>query len=118
MLTQNRNEAFNTTIWRCCPKTEPTSKKTIEIALAMASTEYNMRAVGYEKLLLHLKVPSGSVVKQRTKTITHKRLRKARRACVPSIQVARKKRKYDKALSRDKQIQKEGPLYEAGAFNM
>ena len=51
MLTQNVNECFNAQIWRRCPKTEATSLRTVETAVAMATLEFNQWPLGFQKVL-------------------------------------------------------------------
>ena len=51
MLTQNDNECFNAQIWRRCPKTEATSLRTVETAVAMATLEFNQWPLGFQKVL-------------------------------------------------------------------
>jgi len=56
MKTQNANECFNAQYLRRCPKTEPTSRKTIEMAVSMAIPDFNQGLHGFRELLKLVRV--------------------------------------------------------------
>lgn len=117
MKTQNANECYNGQVWRRCPKSEPSSKNTIEVAVAMASLEFNIGPHGFSKVLDNLSVETGANLHQHMNRAAIKRVRAAERQMTPENKNKRKRQKLDKATKSDQREKVEGTLYEAGAFN-
>ena len=97
MRTQNANECFNGQIWRRCPKTISTSKGTVEIAVAMASLDFNMGPTGFDKVLEKMKVTSGVHFQAHAIQGTKRRLSDASRHASEELKNQRKRRKIAKA---------------------
>ncbi|GFT12309.1 uncharacterized protein TNCV_4005641 [Trichonephila clavipes] len=52
--TQNSNESFNSTVWKCCPKTSGSSKRIVNIAVNEAVVMYNDGMAGRLDIMEHL----------------------------------------------------------------
>ena len=117
MKTQNNNECFNAQIWRRCPKTESTSLKTVQTAVAMAVLEFNFGPTGFNNILLKLGITPGSNTTHYTQSSAKKRQTAAKRHASTPVKAQRKHRKLVKAGLADRRKHAEGVTYAAGGFN-
>ena len=115
MKTQNANECFNAQVWRRCPKTEPTSLRSVETATALAVLEFNLGPEGYHKVLDQLGLSPGLHLQAQSARACLQCLKRARESMTTE---AVEKRKTNKAKQQDTYEAEEGKLYEAGAFNI
>ena len=117
MKTQNANEAFNGQVWRRCPKTEPTSLRVVETAVAMAVLQWNRGSKGFGLLLEKMDIQPGQCLASHIERSTARRLKMADRQMTPTTMRGRKRRKITKIAHIEQVTEKEGVLYEAGGFN-
>ena len=117
MLTQNVNECFNAQIWRRCPKTEGTSLRTVETAVAMATLEFNEGPLGFQKVLEGLGFVPGGFLEKHLHQATVKRLRRGELSMKPRAVMRRRHRKSEKARLLDMREAREGITYQPAAFN-
>jgi hypothetical protein len=98
MGTQNANECFNGTIWRRCPKEEPTSLKTVETAVAMAILEFNSGSEAFGSVLQKLGIDCvGQNLELYMRKATIQRKYSAKRQSTPAAKKSRKRKKLVKA---------------------
>ena len=116
MMTQNSNECFNGQIWRRVPKTEPASLNTVNSGTAMATLEYNLGPVGFNRVLNDLGVSPGHHQDVRVRRATVKRLKRASASMSRASLLKRKERKRNAASQQDFYEAREGVVYESGAF--
>ena len=117
MKTQNSNESFNAQVWRRCPKTEPTSLRTVQTAVALALLAFNDGPSGLDTVLQHMDISASDVMKTHVHATTLKRLQEGSKARLPSAVQKRRHRKSEKARLQDLNELNEGVLYQAAAFN-
>ena len=117
MKTQNPNECFNAQVWRRCPKTEPTSLRTVETAVAMATLAFNEGPSGLGTVLEEMGIRKGDVLTAHLNASTKMRLKQAGKARLPSSVSKRRLRKSEKVRLQELNEAREGILYQAAAFN-
>ena len=114
--TQNNCEAINHLIWARCPKSKHSGRDHLDAAVAAAVIAFNDESSGIANALKHIGIEPGqnmmsAVVKRDCKrkresntnaTILEKKIRKSRRKAKKKIE--------------DTNLDKEGVMYEAGAF--
>ena len=118
MRTQNANECFNAQVWRRCPKTEPTSLRTVETAAAMAVLEFNNGPQGFHALLTELGITPGVHQVDRAQKAEKQRLKRASASMTDAAVLKRRRKKTGRAKEQDQQEANEGVLYSAGQFNL
>jgi hypothetical protein len=118
MMTQNPNESFNGQIWRRCPKTEPSSLKTVQTAVAMAVHAFNAGPQGFALIIQKVGIENvGHNLQTHLSKAAVKVVKKAKRQSTEVVKTRRKRMKLIKAGLVDEQMEMEGALYEAGGFN-
>ncbi|KAM7288683.1 hypothetical protein ISCGN_028877, partial [Ixodes scapularis] len=105
MKTQNRNESFNTLIWKRCPKTE---------FVARAVLEYNLGPKGFERILKTMGMCPGSHYEERTRKATQQKILKAKMKSLDTSKTAQKRRKLEAIANEQKRIKEGGPTCGAG----
>ena len=114
--TQNANESFNGTIWERIPKTNYVSIKQLDFGVFDAVANFNIgrkaSVLIYEKLSM---IP-GSYMLKGCSTLNKKRLFRAE---YKNDDINKKRRKVlrgRKIKKKDKNLEKEGEVYEPGGF--
>jgi len=113
---QNNCEALNHIIWARCPKSKHSGRYHIDAAVSGAVIAFNDGSNGVANVLKHLGIDPGhnmalSIVKRDIK-----RKRESRSNASVLAQKVRKSRRIARKTTEDSNVDKEGVLYEAGAF--
>ena len=114
--TQNPNEAVNNLIWKRCPKKTYQGKKIVEICTASAVTAFNDGCLSIADVLRKCGVSPGF---HTMNAIMHCDMKRISVADKQSQTVTKKRRQRLRAIRKglwDHEKEKEGPVYEPGAF--
>jgi hypothetical protein len=118
MQTQNANESFNSQIWKRCPKTEFSSRTTVETAVALAVLSFNCGPAGFKFVMDELQVSWGENDNKFAMIKTQQRVQRAKRKMVGQSKWKRKNRKLERIQENHDRVVAEGTTYESGAFNI
>ena len=114
--TQNRNKSFNSLIWACAPKTEYTTRSTIEVAVSQAVLVFNSDQQALLPILERLGVAPDPIC---TEYLAKKDQHRIKMAQFRETTLAKKrrisKRVFDKRAE-GAHIEEEGMTYGAGEF--
>ncbi len=114
--TQNRNESFNNLVWARSPKTEYSTKATIEIAASQAVIVFNSGRQALISIMEGLKIHPGPLCIAHLAAQDDYRLK---RAANKEAEVAKKRRKSKRAEEKgveEARLEEEGITYAAGEF--
>ena len=116
--TSNANESLHAVVWRRARKAVYSSRKTVEIAVAMGVVQFN---VGSDMLITASEAvaPQASASTQLSSLAVRQdlnRLRKADVAAKAETKSNRKRKALLKAKADDRQAEEEGHLYDPGAW--
>ena len=114
--TQNANKSMHNLIWKICPKSNYVGRITIDIAVALAASQFSMGASHKVLLCKMLGIEPGSALQFTSQKKDLKRLRKAERASLPVTKKKRKQLKYRSSVKDTTLKKKEGTTYSAGNF--
>ena len=114
--TQNPNESLNNMIWRRCPKKIFQGKKIVELCTASAVANFNDGASSITEVLTKLGISPGRHTIAGTRAADRKRIMVAEKHASDQAKQQRKKLRAIRKGLWDKTKQKEGVLYESGAF--
>ncbi|XP_065069807.1 uncharacterized protein LOC135694862 [Rhopilema esculentum] len=115
-FTQNPNESLNNMIWRRCPKKIYQGKKIVELCTASAVANFNDGASSLNLVLSALGINPGCHTIAGTRTADINRVKLAEKMATDKAKKQRKKLRAIKKGLWDKTKQKEGVVYESGAF--
>ena len=96
-LTQNQNEAFNSTIWQRCPKERYFGAKSVNLALASASMSWNIGKASQTKLLNALNLAIFPYTLQAFVRKDKKRIENAKNASSAKQKLKRKSKKTEQS---------------------
>ena len=116
--TSNANESLHAVVWRRARKAVYSSRKTVEIAVAMGVVQFN---VGSDMLISASEAvaPQAASSTQLSSLAVRQdinRLRKAEVAAKAETKSSRKRKALLKAKADDRQAEEEGHLYDPGAW--
>ena len=114
--TQNPNESLNNLIWKRCPKKVYQGKKVVELCTASAVTQFNDGASSIAEVLKRMGIVPGKNTMAAILKIDQNRLKKAERKSSERVKMRRKKLRAIKKGLWDFNKEKEGTIYESGAF--
>lgn len=114
--TQNPNEALNSLIWQICPKMSGSGKTIAEIAVHNAAILFNEGNKGRLSVMRLLGILPGMNCIKSMFCSDMKRVKSAQRIVLQNTVEARRARKRLKIKLNMQQVEKEGILYEPGAF--
>lgn len=115
--TQNQNEAFNALIWQRATKETHSGLPTVELATYLAVGHFNDGAEHTICLILeHLGILPGKNCKKSCKKLDQDRIRHSVRKSTEQAKKRRRKIRHQKKGFGEAQEEREGPMYEAGAF--
>ena len=115
-FTQNPNESLNNLIWKRCPKKIYQGKKVVELCTASAVAAFNDGASSIASLLKSMGIKPGKKTMAGIRKIDQRRIHVANLA---SSDKKKKRRKKIRAIKKglwDFNKEKEGTVYESGAF--
>ena len=115
--TQNRNESLHATVWDRCPKSQSGTPKTVETAIGLAVINFNDGAEPLADIMQKMGLDSGSYTVKGLRKRDHKRLYHAKLKTSEQGKKRRKRLRNVKKGFEDKRKQKEGLMYQAGAFD-
>eukprot|EP00795_Rhopilema_esculentum_P005687 gene5687-10932_t len=114
--TQNSCEAINHLIWSRCPKISHSGRDHLDAAVAAAVVAFNDGSSGLARVLSHVGINPGSNMLLGLSARDRKRKRESNiNASIVAKKIRQSRRKKKKSIE-DSIIDKEGILYEAGAF--
>ena len=113
---QNQNEAFNTLIWQHATKQTHSNLPTVDLATNLAVGVFNDGARTIKSVLEHLGIKAGRYTKNACKNQDGDHLRDAIRNNLKETKNRRKKIRQRKKSYTENLTEKEGTVYEAGAF--
>ena len=114
--TQNPNESLNNMVWRRCPKNIYQGKKVVELCTASAVASFNDGASSVATVLERLGIKPGHHMENGIRAADQKRIIISEKS---ATEKAKKQRKRLRAMKKglwDKNKEKEGIVYESGAF--
>ncbi len=114
----NANESLHAVIWRRAPKAVFSSRKTVDIAVALEIVQFNKGAqmlIDATTAVVPQAGPSRQLSALAVK-MDHERLRQADAAATLESKSSRKRRALLKVQADDKQAEEEGHLYNPGAW--
>ena len=114
--TQNRNESFNNLVWARSPKTEFTTKATIEIAVSHAVLVFNSGRQSLLSVIERLGIHAGPLCRANLAAQDSYRIKRSRSR---ESKAAKKRRKTKRLMEKrveEAHIEEEGVTYSAGGF--
>ena len=111
VATQNANECVNGVIWKNCPKTQWSDRRSVMIGATMGVMTFNGGTTELERVQRKFGLVIGEQTVRRSSVKDRKR---SLRRIVSSSK--RKARAHRRQTERDRQIRKEGVTYAAGRF--
>ncbi len=114
--TQNPNESLNNLIWKRYPKKVYQGKKVVELCTASAVTQFNDGASSIAEVLKRMGIMPGKITMAAILKIDQNRLKKAEQKSSERVKMRRKKLRAMKKGLWDFNKEKEGIIYESGAF--
>ena len=116
--TSNANESLHAVIWRRAPKAVYSSRKTVEIAVAMGVVQFNNGSDMLVKAAEAVAPQAGSSsqLSMLAKRQDRSRLRKAEVAAKLETRSSRKRKALQRMQADNKQSEEEGHLYDPGAW--
>ena len=114
--TQNPNESLNNLVWKRCPKKIYQGKKVVELCTASAVATYNDGLSSVARVLKRLGIVPGYHTTAGILKADKARLIVARRQTAEQGKLRRKKLRAIKKGLWDLNKEKEGPIYESGAY--
>ncbi len=114
--TQNPNESLNNLIWKRCPKKIYQGKKVVELCTASAVTQFNDGASSIAEVLKRMGIMPGKITMAAILKIDQNCLKKAEQKSSERVKMRRKKLRAMKKGLWDFNKEKEGIIYESGAF--
>lgn len=114
--TQNNNESLNSKIWKICPKTMFSGRRTVQIGVNDATMTFNDGMRARIKVLQQLGLVVVTYCSQFLQDEDEKRILSANKRVLETTKEARKCKKRLRLEEEAKLIQKEGPVYAAGKF--
>lgn len=112
--TQNRNEAYNGTLWSLCPKTKFVGAEVVELSAALSCIKFNDGSHAYVKVFEAMGVPPGPYAVSALQRIDATRLRFAQKKASEEARKARKRRRRVRKGIEDDVLEAEGVLYGPG----
>ena len=114
--TQNPNESLNNLIWKRCPKKIYQGKKIVELCTASAITQFNDGASSIAAVLKRMGIIPGKNTMAAVLKTDKKRLAIAEEKSSERVKKRRKRLRAIKKGLWDFDKEKEGTVYESGAF--
>lgn len=108
--TQNNNESFNSKIWKICPKTGFTGRRTVQISVNDAIMTFNDGIMSRIKVLQQLGIVVGTYCSKFLQDEDEKRVRSANKRVLETTKEARKCKKRLRLEEEATLNQKEGPM--------
>ena len=115
--TQNPNESLQNNVWKLCPKTIFSGRKTVETAVSLAACQFSMGASFKSTLCKVLNMEAGSFMEEASRKKDLKRLSKAEKAHSLAAKKRRRELKFKSSVQEQKTKDSEGVTYCAGTFN-
>jgi len=104
-------------VWDRCPKSQSGTPKTVETAIGLAVINFNDGAEPLADIMQKMGLDSGSYTVKGLRKRDHKRLYHAKLKTSEQGKKRRKRLRNVKKGFEDKRKQKEGLMYQAGAFD-
>ena len=114
--TQNNCEAINHLIWARCPKSKHSGRDHLDAAVAGAVIAFNDGNVGIANVLRHLGIDPGQNMMSAIVKRDCKRKRESDMNATMLAKKVRKSRRKARKNIEESNLDKEGVVYEAGAF--
>ena len=115
-FTQNPNESLNSLVWKRCPKKVYQGKQVVELCTASAVAQFNDGASSIAAVLKHMGIAPGRNTMTGILKIDKTRQKSAERKCSEKVKNRRKRLRAIKKGLWDFNKEKEGTIYESGAF--
>ena len=114
--TQNANESFNGSLWRLCPKETFCGPATVETATFLATGLFNHGAATIRAVMQSMHCDVGTFVNSGLEILDTQRLYHSAKKSKAQQKKARKHRRAVRKGLVDAVVEKEGVVYDAGAF--
>lgn len=112
--TQNRNEAWNGTLWAICPKTKFCGTQVVKLSAALACMKFNHGSVMFGRVLTAMGITPGRYTDAHLADTDDARLKYAARKGSAMAKRARKRRRRIRKGLEDEAVEAEGIPYAAG----
>ncbi|XP_022808384.1 uncharacterized protein LOC111345362 [Stylophora pistillata] len=117
-ITQNANESINALVWNMFPKHKWYGKKRIVIASASAALHFSCGAKAKHDVMVKAGIGVGTFTKTVSKRRDLERVSQAEKRIQGQHKNYRLARSQARKRDENMRLNKEGPTYEAGAFNL